>query len=352
MNQQIVSTSDSKHGNIGKGRTNCNCVDKVPDAFAAHAGHTVTEAERTLTNVILSKLPIRIRNIVKQSTQESSFLEELMSRLYYGSKEDTEQSISVDHTSFCNKQGLQQKEYFKLNNQIPWDNRDHEAYVPGFQHTNVRLPYNPRLERSTINKYYTHSSQEGMNRMSDICLETHHNVPHQFREQSPGVVVLSLFKPISTNLIWQALAVNRNMQQDALSMLQENNGNEVKPIQDVKKNVFTSRGWGARGMPFNVLYMYSHQHKKPVQMPEGARAERLVAPAPLQDFRTASQDHQAVWNALSSGVTAGSNGGGGAAGAGGRAASGGGGKSPLSPRWYYSIIPHLHATYGWGQRGK
>jgi hypothetical protein len=109
------------------------------------------------------------------------------------------------------------------------------------------------------------------------------------------------------------------MQQDSLAMSEENAGNELEPIQKVKKNVFMSRGWGAQGMPFNVLYMHTRQHKKPVPTSEVARAER---------------------NALTSTVTAGSNGG------------GGGGKSPLSPRWYYSTIPHFYATYGWGRNGK
>jgi hypothetical protein len=371
VNRQLIGASDSKHGKIAKERANCNCFNKDPDVFAAQVEQTATETTRyeapTLTNVAMSKIPIRIRNIVNQSARESSFLEELNNDIDHRSKEAFEHSVIADHRSSCTKQGLQQKKYFKLNNQIPWGNQDYnEAYAPGFYHTNFRLPYNQKTERSSTNKYYTHSFPEDMNRISDTYLKTRHNVPNQFGVQLPRVVVLSLSNPITTNLIWEALSLSSNTQQDSLAMSQQNNGNEeLKPIQEVKKNLFTSRGWGARGMPFNVLYMYSRQHKKPVQTSEVARAERLVAPPPLQDFPANGQDHQTVRNALSSTVPAGSNGGvaaggrrggagGGGRGEGAAAAAGGrgGSKSPLSPRWYYSMIPHFHATYGWGQRGK
>jgi hypothetical protein len=349
LNQQIIGTSAGTHGTTGKEGVNCNCLDKVPKAFTAETEQTVTETaqhdEASLTNVILSKIPTHIRNIMKQSTQESSFPKESPNEFHYGSKKDFAHSVSdcADHTSFCNKQGLQQMGNLKLNNQIPWDNQYYEkTYAPGFHYTNVRLPYNQRMQSSITNKYYTHFSQEDMNRISDAYLKTHYNVPNRFRLQLPRVVVLPLFKPTTTDLIWQALSVNSNTRQDSLPMSQENAGNELEPIQEVKKNVFISRGWGAGGMPFNVLYMHPQQHKKPVQTSEVARAERLVAPAPLQDFPTTSEYRQAVWNALSSIVTARSNGGGGR----------GGTKSPLSPRRHYSIIPQLHATYGWGRHGK
>ncbi|XP_023713197.1 uncharacterized protein LOC111867486 isoform X2 [Cryptotermes secundus] len=352
MNQHIISTSAGTFEEIGEQRVNCNCLEKVPKALTAQIEHTVTESDQneaeSLTNVILSKIPIRIRNLVKQSNQGSGSSKESTNKFNYSSKRDFAHSvseISADHTIFCNKQGLQQMEYFKLNNQIPWANQDYEeTYAPGFQYTNLRLPYNQRTESSITNKYYTGSSQEDGNRISDAYLKTRYNVRNRFRLHLPRVVVLSLVKPTTTNLIWQALSVNSNTQQDSLAMSEVNTGNELEPIQEVKKNVFTSRGWGAQGMPFNVLYMYTRQHKKPVPTSEVARAERLVAPAPLQDFPTTSPDRQVVRNALSSTVTTGSNGGVGG--------GGGGGKSPLSPRWYYSIIPHFHATYGWGRNGK
>lgn len=327
MNQHIISTSAGTFGKISKQRVNCNCLDKVPKALTAQIEQTVTETAQneadSLTNVILSKIPIRIRNIVKQSNRGSSFSKELTNEFNYGSKKDFAHSlseISADHTSFCNKQGLQQMEYFKLNNQIPWDNQDYEeTYAPCFLYTNMGLPYNQRMESSITNKYYTGSSHDDMNRISDAYLKMHYNVRNRFRLHLPRAVVLSLVKPTTTNLIWQARSKSSNMQQDSLAMSEENAGNELEPIQKVKKNVFMSRGWGAQGMPFNVLYMHTRQHKKPVPTSEVARAER---------------------NALTSTVTAGSNGGGGR------------GKSPLSPRWYYSIIPHFYATYGWGRNGK
>jgi hypothetical protein len=355
INQHIICSSAGTYGKTGKQWVNCNCLDKLPNTFTAQIEKTVRETAQneaaSLTYDILSKIPIRIRNIVTQSTRGSSFPEELTNEFNYGSKKDF--AHSADHTSFYNKQGLQQTEYSKLNNQIPWDNQHYEkTYAPGFQYTNVRLPYHQRMENSITNKYYTCSSQEDMNRISDAYLKTHYNVQNRFGLQLPRVVVLSLFKPTTTNLIWQAPSVNSNTQQDSLAMSQENAGSELEPIQEVKKNVFVSRGWGARGMPFNVLYMYTRQHKKPVPTSEVARAERLVAPAPFQDFPTTSQDRQAVRNALSSTITARSNGGEGGKGSSGGGGGGRGGKSPLSPRWYYSIIPHFYATYGWGRRGK
>jgi hypothetical protein len=280
MNQQLISASDSKHGEIAKGRAN-------RDPNASEAQPAQYEA-----------LAIRNRNTANQRGRKSSFLESL----------NNEHSVSAAHTSFCNKQGLQQKKYFKLNNQIPWNKQDYEDAL-GF-----RLPCNQMMDRSTTNKYFTHSSPQDMNRMSD----TYFKAPNQLRVQPPRVA-LPLFNSISPNLFWQALSVSGDTQQDS----QGNSANEELEPPQVKKDVLTSNSWGATGMPFNVLYLSSRQFKKPVRKPQVAQ------------------------KTPSSAVTAGSKGKGAAGGGGGR-----GDKSQQPPAWYYSIIPHLHATYSWRQRDK
>lgn len=292
-NQQPISASDSEHGETAEGSANCD-----PNASAAQ---TVTETAQ------YEALATRTGDTtVNQSGPESGFLEEM----------NNEHSVSAAHASCCNKQGLQQDEYFNLNNRLPWNNQDYEDAL-GF-----RLPYNQMTDRSV-----THSSPEDTNRMSDTYFEA----PDQLRTRLPRAAL-----PINTNLIWQAPSLSGGTRQDS----QGNSADEELEPPQVKKNVLTPGSWGANGMPFNVLYLSSRQHKKPVQKPPVARAERVVVTATLRDL-------------LSRAVAAGSNGGGRGSGGAGRASGGAGGrKSPPLSRWYYSVIPQLHATYGWRQHGK
>ncbi|XP_015523684.2 uncharacterized protein LOC107227145 [Neodiprion lecontei] len=91
-----------------------------------------------------------------------------------------------------------------------------------------------------------------------------------------------------------------------------------------KKGVFTSRGWGAGGMPFSVLYMNPHSSRSNSNTGaneiEPVRALPLESPALLPPPR-----HSTNRVALRNGA---------------------------SGRRQYSIIPQLFVSYGWGPLGK
>jgi hypothetical protein len=357
-NEQIITTSAGRHGKIGKETVNYGRLDKVPMATTTWTEQTAPEtaqnnARDSLTNLISPKMAISVRNIITQSAQEFSFPDEFPNMFHYGNKKDFTHSVNdcENDTLFCKKQvfnreGLQKRRDFKLNNQIPWDNQDYgnnyhysdeDTYIPGPHYRNVELPYNQRTESSSRNMYYEHPSQEDINRISDAHTQTHHNIPSRLVSRFPKVI-FSLLKPTTTDLTGQSFSVNSNTWQDSLAMSQDNGGDKVEPIQEVKKNIFTSRGWGAGGMPFNALYMLQQQHMKPASRSAVAGSQQLVAPAPLHALPTASQYQQSIRNALSSALTAGSN--------------GGGSGTPLPTRRQYSIIPQLYVSYGWGPHGK
>lgn len=88
-----------------------------------------------------------------------------------------------------------------------------------------------------------------------------------------------------------------------------------------KKDVFMSRGWGAGGMPFSVLYMHPQQQHSPqvTQRPIASpQALALTGQEEDADYR-----QMALRNS----------------------------HSPASRR-HYSIIPQLFVSYGWGPIGK
>ncbi|XP_012254512.1 uncharacterized protein LOC105685199 [Athalia rosae] len=93
-----------------------------------------------------------------------------------------------------------------------------------------------------------------------------------------------------------------------------------------KKDVFMSRGWGAGGMPFSVLYMHPHSQRSNSNTGaneiEPARALPLESPA-LPSLPRNSNNRVALRNGASG-----------------------------QPRRQYSIIPQLFVSYGWGPHGK
>lgn len=91
-------------------------------------------------------------------------------------------------------------------------------------------------------------------------------------------------------------------------------------VQAVKKDVFISRGWGAGGMPFSVLYMTPHASKAPFE--QGHKTNQLPR---IEPFRP--KTHVSVRNSM-------------------------GGIGRPGGRKSYSIIPQLFVSYGWGPAGK
>lgn len=98
--------------------------------------------------------------------------------------------------------------------------------------------------------------------------------------------------------------------------------NSILSERTVKKDVFISRGWGAGGMPFSVLYMSPHSSKAPMEQ----NYRPAPAPRPKEHHRPKSLPMVSVRNSM------------------GGLRSGG--------RKSYSIIPQLFVSYGWGPAGK
>jgi hypothetical protein len=357
LNQQTI-TSSGRRGKIAKEKINYGHLNQAPTAGTTETGQTAIEtaqsnARATMPNVVLPKIPMSVRSIIKRSAQDSSSLDEIPNVFNNGNKEHFTKSVNncEDDRSFCDKQvlnkdRLQQVTDFKLHYKMPWDSQDYnnyyysddETYIPGLHYRNVGFPHYLRAEGSSTHNYYAHPPQENINQIADAYIQTHDNVPNQLSSQFPGVIVLSLHKPTTTDLTGQSLSVTDNMQQESLAMSEDNVGNELEPIQEVKKNIFTSRGWGAGGMPYNILYMHPQQHVKPPSRHEVAAAQQLVAPL---NGPTASQQYRqvAARNALNRAITAGSS---------GRGPT----RAPVPTRRQYSIIPQLYVSYGWGPQGK
>lgn len=89
--------------------------------------------------------------------------------------------------------------------------------------------------------------------------------------------------------------------------------------RNIKKDVFISRGWGAGGMPFSVLYMSPYSSKAPAQIEEPYKALPVMSRPKEQRPKSLPQ----VRNSMGSGR-----------------------------RKQYSIIPQLFVSYGWGPLGK
>lgn len=109
-------------------------------------------------------------------------------------------------------------------------------------------------------------------------------------------------------------------------LLKETKNNQIEEtkrssaFKTFKKDVFVSRGWGAGGMPFSVLYMNpSHSSKAPA-------IETVRKPTDIN----ASKQHQhksvpQVRNSM---------------------------RQKSIHRISHSVIPQLFVSYGWGPHGK
>jgi hypothetical protein len=327
-NSMSNSSSSVTHSKVTRqGRLNYGYLDQGPETPSTPSGQSVTEGPQNgathLTNLMLPKTSISIRSIIKRSTQESSFPNEIDYSNNGGSKHSM--NSCKDDAIFCNRQvfnkeGFQQIRDFKFNNEMQWDKQDYsdyndkETYIPGLNDLHVELSHINRIGSSN-----SHTSQD-MNPISDMYAQT----PVSYNK-----VFLPFNKPNILDLIRQPLSENHNMKQDPLTISQDNSVDELEPIHEEKKNIILSRGWGARGMPFNVLYM------KPASRSAVVRAEQMVTPAPLTGFPTNSQHQQVnVQNALSHAPKAGNRRGG------------------RKIRRQYSVIPQLFVSYGWGPHGK
>lgn len=317
------SSSSATHSVVtSQGRVNYGYVDEVPETSSSVTGQGVTEGphndETHMTNLMLPKTSISIRSIIKRSTQESSFPNEI----HYSNNDGLTHSVNSceDDTSFCNKQvfnkeGFQQIGDFKLNNEMQWNKQDYsdyngkETYIPGLNDLHVELPHHNRRESSN-----SHTSQY-TNPISEVYAQT---------QVSSNKVFLPLNEPKIFDLIRQPISAHHNIQRDPLTMSYDNAVDEFEPIQEVKKNIFLSRGWGAGGMPFNVLYM------KPASRSAVVRPEQMVTAAPLTGFPTTSQHQKVnVLNALSHAPKTGN-------------------RRGRKIRRKYSVIPQLFVSYGWG----
>jgi hypothetical protein len=280
---------DSPSSVTSHGRINYGYLEQVPEKASTATRQRVTDRPQNdatrLTNIVLPKIPISIRRIIKGSTQESSFPNEI----HYSSSNGLTHSVNSfeDDTGCCNtqvfnKEGFQHIGDFKLHNEMQWNKQDYsdyndkETYIPGFNDINVVLPSNKRIESSNSHTYYAHPSQD-LDTISDVYAQN---------QVSSNRVVLPFNRPNIMDLVQQLLSVNHDMQWGPLTMSHDNAVDELEPIQEVKKNSFPY--WGANGMPFNVLYM------KPASKPTVVRVKQMVTPVPP----TTSQRQQvAVQNA-------------------------------------------------------
>ncbi|XP_075225910.1 uncharacterized protein LOC142327032 [Lycorma delicatula] len=130
---------------------------------------------------------------------------------------------------------------------------------------------------------------------------------------------------------------------------------ETKVDMPVKKEMFVSRGWGAGGMPFNVLYM---KNPKPVKSLRTAQSGIIAEPLRSQLPHQLQQDYinnpseqlpsiitsQREVTPQSSNSNQSPN---------NNNPKGRGTNTMYVPsRRHYSIIPQLFVSYGWGPIGK
>jgi hypothetical protein len=319
------SSLSGTHSKVtSQGVVNNGYLDKVPETASTATRQYVRESSEndatSLTKIILPKTPISIRSVTKRSTLKSSFPNYSNNNGLTRSVKISEDDPRFGNIQVFNRERFQQMRDFKLNNEMRWnkyygDYNDRESYIPGINGINLEVPFKNRIESS----YYERPSQD---------MSTFPDVYSQTRLTSDNVV-LPFNKPGFMDFTRQPLSVNRNMQQDPLTGSHDNGVDEFEPIQEAKKNIFVSRGWGAGGMPFNVLYM------KPASRSAGVGAEQIGTPAPLIGFQPTSQQQKvAVENALSIAPKTGNRRGG------------------RKIRRQYSLIPQLFVSYGWGRLGK
>lgn len=122
----------------------------------------------------------------------------------------------------------------------------------------------------------------------------------------------------------------------------------------IKREMFTSQGWGAGGMPFNVLYMKSRKPTKPrlqtlqpIAEPLRAQPPAELMPQPQKQYQNPNGSmnlgEDAPQTSASGGMLVGRN----------RPKSQSSSSSLFVPsRRHYSIIPQLFVSYGWGSVGK
>ncbi|XP_016838145.1 uncharacterized protein LOC107980717 [Nasonia vitripennis] len=101
-----------------------------------------------------------------------------------------------------------------------------------------------------------------------------------------------------------------------------------------KKDVFMSRGWGAGGMPFSVLYMSPRANHPPPSGSSQADAGKSSGDQGRRSGSESSPSAAAQTNNQSNYRVALRNG------------------NLGQPRRHYSIIPQLFISYGWGPSGK
>lgn len=104
--------------------------------------------------------------------------------------------------------------------------------------------------------------------------------------------------------------------------------NKQIPIRITKKDVFVSRGWGAGGMPFSVLYMNPHGPRaNHVATASSSTAFRRQESGTTTESPTPSVGHLSRANPRY-------------------------GQPTAQPRKQYWTIPQLFISYGWGPFGK
>ncbi|CAL1674953.1 unnamed protein product [Lasius platythorax] len=100
--------------------------------------------------------------------------------------------------------------------------------------------------------------------------------------------------------------------------------NKQIPTRITKKDVFMSRGWGAGGMPFSVLYMNPRSNHVVTATSTSQRQESGMTTESSTPFVEHPNSRIAPRN----------------------------GQSTVQPRRQYWTIPQLFISYGWGPFGK
>lgn len=100
--------------------------------------------------------------------------------------------------------------------------------------------------------------------------------------------------------------------------------NKQIPIRTTKKDVFMSRGWGAGGMPFSVLYMN----------PRSNHAVTATSPSQRQETGATTESSTPFIEHPNSRIAPRNN------------------QSTVQPRRQYWTIPQLFISYGWAPFGK
>lgn len=130
----------------------------------------------------------------------------------------------------------------------------------------------------------------------------------------------ALEKHVILALLLEFLLIN---QQEGAPMVTNNYSMatlKYKLIPESKKDVFISRGWGAGGMPFSVLYMSPHSSKAPIQSESHYKPIPISSQFPRMDKQTFIDMQQP--------------------------------RTYIKSRRQYSVIPQLFVSYGWGPMGR